>query len=531
MKKFFIFLIVIFSLLVTLSFFKPGYFPSHDGEWAVVRLGAMHRAVLDKEIPVRWSGYQNFGYGYPLFEFTYPFPYYLGEVFHLAKIGFVNSIKIVFILSVFVSGIGMFLFLREIFTTEGALLGSTFYLFAPYRLVNLYVRGSIGESLSLAIFPFLFLIVYKLFKTKENKYVSLFSLLFAILLLTHNVTSLVFTPFLIGYCLLLYIQEKEKKTVSRKLFLGFILGGLISSFFVIPALTEKKYIALSQIRISDISKHFVSLQSLITSPWRFGAYGTADSFSPQLGIVHILSFVLGTLFLLREKNKLLKNFGIYILISVLILIFLMQKISLPFWQHVPLFSDIDFPWRLLTPLIFFFSIPVAALGTKKIIWPVLLILAIIFNFKYAAPKNYIPAIDSYYFTNQATTTSNDELMPIWVMEKPTKMYDSKVVNLTGDEKINLKSVTETKVDFQTYLNKKETIQVNTIYFPGWTVFSDGKPVKISYNNPKGVITFELSKGSHQVSARFLETNVRLFTDIASLASFLFALLLFKIRFK
>ncbi len=166
MKKLFIFLILIFSLLVTLPFFKSGYFPTHDGEWAVVRLGAMHRAVLSREIPVRWAGYQNFGYGYPLFEFTYPFPYYLGETFHLAKIGLVNSVKIVFILSVFVSAIGMFIFLKEFFPLEGALLGSTFYLFAPYRMVNLYVRGSIGESLALAIFPFLFLIVYKLFKTK-----------------------------------------------------------------------------------------------------------------------------------------------------------------------------------------------------------------------------------------------------------------------------------------------------------------------------------------------------------------------------
>lgn len=531
MKKFFIFLIVIFSLLVTLPFFKSGYFPSHDGEWAVVRLGAMHRAVLDREIPVRWSGYQNFGYGYPLFEFTYPFPYYFGEVFHLAKIGFVNSIKIVFILSVFVSGIGMFLFLKELFSTEGALLGSTFYLFAPYRLVNLYVRGSIGESLSLAIFPFLFLIVYKLFKTRENKYISLFALLFATLLLTHNITGLVFTPFLSGYCLLLYIQEKEKRKMLKKLFLGFLLGGLISSFFIIPALAEKKYIALSQIRISDISKHFVSLSDLITSPWRFGAYGTSDGFSPQIGIVHILGFALGILFLFREKNKLLKNFGIYILISVLILIFLMQKISLPFWQHTPLFSDIDFPWRLLTPLIFLSSIPIAILGNRKLIWPVLLVLVVVFNFKYASPKNYIPAIDSYYFTNQATTTSNDELMPVWVKEKPIKMYDSKVVNLTGKEKINLENVTETKVNFQTYLNSKETIQINTIYFPGWTVFSDGKPVKISYNNPKGVITFEMPKGIHQVSAQFLETGMRLFADIVSLVSFLFTLLLFKLRFK
>lgn len=533
MRKIYFYLLALFilSFVITLPFFKSGYFPTHDGEWAVVRLGAMHRAVLDREIPARWSGNQNFGYGYPLFEFTYPFPYYFGEAFNLAKLGLVNSVKIVFVLSVFFSGIGMFVFLRNIFSEEGALLGSVFYLFAPYRMVNLYVRGSIGESLSLAIFPFLFLVLYKLFRTKKNKYIAFFSLLFGVLLLTHNVTSLVFTPFLLGFCVLLFLEEKQKRLIFKKLFAGFLLGGLLSSFFLIPALLEKKHIALSQIPISDISKHFVSLQDLITSPWRFGAYGTPDSFSPQLGVIHILVFIAGIIILLKQKNRFLRNLGIYVLTSILILLFLMQKVSMSFWKDVPLFSNVDFPWRLLAPSIFLLSIPVASLGNKRLIWIPLLILVIIFNFKFANPQKFIPAINSYYFTNQATTTSNDELMPIWVKIKPTKMYDAKVQNLTGNEKINLKSVSETKVDFETYLSDKRKIQINTIFFPGWTVFVDGKPIKISYDNPKGVITFELDKGPHNVTARFLETNVRLFSDIISLVSFLLVLSLFKLKFK
>lgn len=530
MKKihFYLLALLILSFIITLPFFRSGFFPTHDGEWAVVRLGAMHRGLIEHQIPVRWAGNQNFGFGYPLFEFTYPFPYYFAEIFNIAKLGLVDSIKIVFILSVFVSGIGMFMFLSELFTVEGALLGSAFYSLAPYRMVNLYVRGSIGESLSLAIFPLLFLVLFKLFKTKNDKYVSLLSILFAILLLTHNVTSLIFTPFLLGFCLLLYLNEKQKMKLVKKLLLGLIMGVLVSSFFLIPALSEKKYIALSEMRISDISKHFVPLQNLISSPWNYGAYGTLDIFSPQLGIVHILAFLLGVFLLLKQKDKLLKGLGIFILISIGISIVLMQKISMPFWQNVPLFSDVDFPWRLLTPSIFLLSIPVAALGGKRIIVGILL-LAVLFNLKYASPKNYIPAIDSYYFTNQATTTSSDELMPVWVKRKPIKMYDSKVQNLTGEEKINLTGSTGTKTDFSTFLIDERMIQINTVYFPGWNVYVDGKPVKVSYRNPKGVMIFPLSKGNHQVSARFEETNLRLLADMLSLASILFVLLMFKIK--
>ncbi len=530
MKKIYFYLLalIILSFAISFPFFKSGFFPTHDGEWAVVRLGAMHRGIIEHQFPVRWTGNQNFGYGYPLFEFTYPFPYYFAEIFNIAKLGLVDSIKAVFVLSVFVSGIGMFLFLSELFPREGALLGSVFYLLAPYRMVNLYVRGSIGESLSLAIFPFLFLVIYKLFRTKESRYISFLAFLFAVLLLTHNVTSLVFTPFLLGFSLFLFLQHKEKGPFAKKVLVGLVLGGLISSFFLIPALSEKKYIALSQIRISDISKHFVPLQSLVSSVWNYGAYGTSDSFSPQLGLVHILAFISGIFLLLKQKNKLLKNLGIYTLVSVVVMIFLMQRVSLPFWEKIPLFSDVDFPWRLLTPLIFLLSIPVAALGGKRIIVGILILL-VLFNLKYANPKNYTPAINSYYFTNQATTTSNDELMPVWVKIKPTKMYDSKVQNLTGKEKINLISSTGIKTDFNTFLADERIIQINTIYFPGWNVYVDNRPIKFSYKNPEGVITFPLSKGKHEVSARFGETNLRIFSDLVSLFSILFVVSLLKIK--
>jgi len=71
----YIFILIALSLLVIGPFFKPGFFETHDGGWAVVRLGAMHRAFADLHLPARWAGELNFGYGYPLFEFTYPLPY------------------------------------------------------------------------------------------------------------------------------------------------------------------------------------------------------------------------------------------------------------------------------------------------------------------------------------------------------------------------------------------------------------------------------------------------------------------------
>jgi hypothetical protein len=62
----------IVCLPLILPFFKTGFFPTHDGEWAVVRLSDMYREIKDLQFPARYSGYLNFQYGYPLFNFTYP---------------------------------------------------------------------------------------------------------------------------------------------------------------------------------------------------------------------------------------------------------------------------------------------------------------------------------------------------------------------------------------------------------------------------------------------------------------------------
>ena len=90
-----LFFSIIISIPLLIPYLHSGYFPTHDGEWAVVRLSDMFREVRDFQFPPRYSGNLNFGYGYPLFNFAYPFPYYIGIVIHMLGFGFVDTIKII----------------------------------------------------------------------------------------------------------------------------------------------------------------------------------------------------------------------------------------------------------------------------------------------------------------------------------------------------------------------------------------------------------------------------------------------------
>lgn len=532
MKKY----IVLLGLLVILAvpliwpFFQPGFFSTHDGEWAVVRLGAMHRALLEHQFPVRWSNNLNFGFGYPLFHFTYPFPYYFAEAVHLVGFGLVSSIKVVFAASVVLSGLAMFLLGRELFGNRGGLISSIFYLYVPYRLVNLYVRGSIGESLSFVLFPLLFWAVLKIAKEGSLRNVALLALFAGILLTTHNVTALLFSPFLLAFSLMLVLQQKgERLVLTRKLFAGFILGGLLASFFLIPALLEKGLIALSQVKLTRIDEYFVSPSELLLPSWGYGAFGQEDSMSVQLGWVHVLAMVVAIFALWKQKERAVAfTFSLFSIVSLAILVFLSLPFSLPFWQYTPLFSDVDFPWRVLSSGVFFLAAPLGLLAFRRqtqIIAFFLMFVAIVVTLPYAKPQSVSHLPDDYYFTNEATTTSADELMPLWVKEKPKERAKERMEFVEGLGTIDQVSTMSKSITFTSKTDSTK-LRLNTIYFPGWEVLVDGSPTVIDYSNTKGFMEFAVGEGQHTVEAIFSETPMRFLADTLSILAGLLIIGLF-----
>jgi len=156
MKKL-LFLILVLSVIALWPFFRQGYFETHDGEWMVIRFSAFHQTLASGQFPVRFVDRLNNNYGYPVLNFLYPLPFYLAEIPKVFGVGFVDSVKIVFILSTVASVLAMFWALSQIFNRWASFAGAILYLYAPYRFVDLYVRGSLGESVA-----FLFVKRYQL---------------------------------------------------------------------------------------------------------------------------------------------------------------------------------------------------------------------------------------------------------------------------------------------------------------------------------------------------------------------------------
>lgn len=528
-RYWYILVILILSIPLIIPYLKSGYFPTHDGEWAVVRLSEMFREIKDGQFPPRYSGYLNFGHGYPLFNFAYPFPYYLGLVFKLIGLDFMESVKAIFALTVPLSGIGMFFAAWALWRNKlGAFVSSILYLYVPYRLVDLYVRGSIGESIAFVLAPLLILSVVCIARFQRYRIISVaFGALFlALLVLTHNIMAVYFIPITI-------LIAGLYSVFSRKLipyYLGMLFLGIgLSSFFWFPALFEKDNILLSITPIADRSLYFVSLPDLIIPSWGYGIpTDSGDGFSYQLGIPQILGVlaVFGFLLFTYLKKKLKYNqaiIGAYLLLFVWVLMVVMMFAPTHIlWESLPLLSEINYPWTLLAPIAFVSSLLVGFLASqnKQFMYAGLglCLLSIVLVVSYAKPSEYVDRGEGFYSTNDATTTSSSELMPLWIDEFPHTKPISKVEIATGSGTISEEISKSNHIAFTANLDDASTVRINSIYYPGWEIMTNGSSQEFTYDNIYGLMEFELPEGKYTIEARFKETPARLTSDIVSFIS-------------
>src|SRR3989344_5373073 len=526
MKKIFWPLLILFILALPLiyPFFTPGYFATHDGEWAIVRLAEMHREVKDMQLPPRWSHYLNHGFGYPLFLFTYPFPYYAGEFLHLIGIGFTDTIKLIFILSIVLSSITMYLLGNKYWGTWGGFISAVLFTFAPYRITNLFIRGSLGESLATIYFPLLFYLLSELVVRPSRTIVTLTVFSLATFILTHNATVVLFLPVLLVWVILLLFQGKKISAKNIKIVsIAFILSLTLSAFFWLPALTEKKFVALSVTPLTDKTAHFLSMFELAST-------NTSNIFSdkPHLAIgllqlVMIVAALLSLYTLLKlQKRKVFTSLAIFIIGFVSLGMVL--PVSVYFWK-LPLLKDIDFPWRMLSVSSFLLAFGSGIVGQLKWgKWISLLVTIFALVSFVLPPLTHINKGNDYYATNDATTTSADELMPIWVSIKPTNRSEDAYLLSSGAMQTLEK--TSTIQNYEVAVSQSTEMMVNTVFFPGWRASIDSYPTQIKIT-PVGLMSLSIPPGEHQIRLQFTNTPIRLIGNILSIGSLFVIVILWK----
>ena len=356
------------SLFAVAPFLLPGYFwGANDARHHVYFLFEYDRAVQDGIWWPRWSPDFAFGYGYPFFNIYGPLSHFLAELLlHFLKVSHTTAIESVFVLSIVGSAATMYGYIRSWQGRAAAVVAALVYVYAPYHLLNLYVRANLAESMAFVWLPLcLWMVRQSVLRPAYRWFVGL-AVSYAALLLTSNLVFVLFTPLLGLYLLVLvlvYSRPKSGESLQTTLPLrqwghsAFLPGlGLVTALglgaiFLLPMILERQFVRTDQWFDGryDFHGHFVYFFQLFSPAWGFGISqpGPQDTIGFQIGIAALSLALLGLLLVWPLINRQRGEVLCFLVAGVVATVVALQWAA-PLWD-LPILGSIlgfaQFPWR------------------------------------------------------------------------------------------------------------------------------------------------------------------------------------------
>jgi len=541
MKK----ILVILALAVVACFpvkflLLDGYFSMHD-DTQPARVIEMKRAMEQGQFPVRMVRNLGYGYGYPLYEFYAPLPYYIGAIAHVVGYDLLSATKIMMGIGMACAGFSMFALGYYVWGTLGGIIGATMYMFFPYHAVQLYVRGAVGELYAYIFLPLIILGCIMIRNDRSRKH-GLFVLLASLsgIIISHTIYGYIAIGFCIAYIIFLIFQLLFKKSGSsaqlRYTIFAVVFALDLTAFFWLPAVFEMDITAVRKVigsGAANFNDHYVCFSQFWHSQWGFGgsARGCEDGMSFELGKIHILIFFL-SIFWFYLKYLLLKRYSFVFYIAVGLVgigIFLMLPVSAWIWKVIPGAGFIQYPWRLLPIVAVGFSLISGiffAGSTKKISSAVLLcmMVGVIFvnseKFYGQYPKNVsVNLLESDEDIRWRVSKISDEYLPKDFIS-PTSQNDVARSLVSSAAPIEIQIQQDDAHRFRMVVTSDSTqkIRINRAYFPGFSYTANGK--KIIPNIVNGLVEMVLFEGSTTLEGQLKDTSIRRFANVLSIGTVL-----------
>ncbi len=336
-------LILILAVFAIAPLLYPGYIQTHNGFvplWNVLDL----RANLGNLswLPLRATNFD------PL-RSDGLLPYYLTSLLPFSP---EIAIKLLVGISWVGGGIGIFLWLRSWLGNVGALVSALLYIYLPYQIVTLYVRGAFGELLFWGLLPWGILASTFLVTSPRWILLPLAALFWAGMGLSQLGLTFFALIFIIGLLLTVHRPQAIRPILSA-------LSGTLLAVIVYLLLPPHSLWAVTS---TPFSHHFLYPFQLVSAYWGFGSSraGFDDGLSLQIGLV-ALGLTILTLYLWqrgRSDNLIEPQVSrtdrrlMFFVVAPLILILLQFSITtfiwnLPIRTGQTLADTLTYPWQLL----------------------------------------------------------------------------------------------------------------------------------------------------------------------------------------
>ncbi len=539
------YLLLIILLLPLISILRNGTYESGDLSFHIKATMEFFENLQQGNIVPEWTVRHCYGYGCPEYLYLFDLPYYIISFIHIIGFSFIASAKLLLAVSFIASGIGMYLWIKDELGEKAGFVAAIFYLYAPYHLIDLSFRASVGELLSMAFLPFSFLLTKKMAETNRPVFFIGNAIVFACLILSHQVTSFVTFPLVLLYGFLVWKRIKKRKLSMLLITFASIISGLfLSAFYWVPILSESKYTLFSG--QNDIQ--FNPFQYFFYSPNRFGLLFQGHHGELYFLIGYTQWIVIGiSLFMLfrkkipeKEKVLLWANVIFFALFFIL-----MQSFTKPLWQILPLLKGFQFSWRLSIEITVFISI-MAAIVVKTInrntFTLILCVITIFYTILNWSNRTMLPKVTDATLSTQTLFDEKsgfvDLTTPKWVDQYQPwigKTPKTHLEVLSGRAQIVEVTRQVTKHEYVVDAKTNAKLKENTFYYPGWKLLVNNQEVPVSYQNKSypGVMIFTVKKGLYKIDVLFTDTIDRVvgkwISGIAGFILLIYSLYLVLIR--
>lgn len=522
------------------------FFRVHDYTH-VTRVVEMRQSLLAGEVPPLWAKDLGYGYGMPLFLFYGPLPTLIAVTTTFLGLSELAAVRALLVMSNVLAFAGSIRLLRR-WGLSAALVGATFFSLAPYRMVDLYVRGAFNELFALSLLPWILDSVLRITPTSWKSWMPS-SLWMAALVLSHNLTALIALP-LIGAAALVW--QAQARQFGRRIvqLTAAALGAIaLSAFYAVPAALENKNTIIGSILSGyfDFRLHFLYIRQLWWARWGYGgsAYGPDDGITFHLGIIAWISLVLLLFWCTTIVVRFIRHrrlppgtrARLIWTITVLFLggasLFMTLERSRFLWELVPVLQYLQFPWRFLAPATLWISLWIALATTRVRLLPLrwwlcgiaVIIIAVTMG-PHFRPERFIAADDHIYSTDiRFVRETMSDILPDYL----PATFDRSLPPVAPEERIQVDGAATTwdrnaPGTLRLLVGEGTPARVtwNIADFAGWQYFvNDGRVYPVLL--PDGRRQLEIVGPVSSVGARLDTTPLRAATQLVSLAAALFIL--------
>lgn len=480
----------------------------HTHEWLrpFVFVKLISESFQQSHFAISWLSEINGGYGYPTFVFYPIIFFYVSALFkYILHLNEYHAVMLTVYCVTAMALINLYYLLTEIVVEKIYIwLGVILYVMIPYHYSLLYIRGDYSEFLALSMLPMSINMLMKYQIYESIKFFTGFVIAVVIGILAHPIFLTVYFP--ISLLILVYfILWGDVQFHSVIIFLGGVIIALvITSYYWLNFLLLIPEINIKQAEIDfpayAHTSPMVELVNMIRGSHHFS----------QVGFLYLLMSVIT--FIQWDKWK-FWIFGACIYIWMLSMTREFNEI-IPIWS-IPLFSNIQYPWRMLGAinLVLVLFIATIRLGKKTelilnlSIYGILLVSLQFSNF-YA---QWLSIADdkAQLVINKASQYPNsiDGTMGSISNEYASKLFlktefkaDHLVESVFKHSHIQPISKNNQAFHYQINSDKEDWIRVNRMQLSNW-IFTLDEDIKTPVTQ-NGIYYIFVSKGQHQLSFEY-----------------------------